>query len=181
MATVVSQAAIRYATSLLGLSKEKNELDVVKKDMEALVKVAADSREFRMMLSSPVIPHSKKETILLQVFSNASTITKAFFTLLARKNREALLAEIGTAFIDLYNINKGIQPVHVSTALPLTSDLRTKLTDVVSKATGKDVRLTESVSEELIGGYVLRINDRQIDQSVKHQLTMLKNQFKSNS
>lgn len=179
---VSTRVASRYAKSLIELATEKGDVEAVKEDMEAFSKLVDESRDFELMLNSPLISHDKKLLILNKIFGGkVSKITDAFFTLITKKNREGALDAIAKQFIVQYNTQKGIQPAMISTAIPLNDSLKKEFSNVVSKALNKDVQLTETVNEDLIGGYILRVEDRQIDQSMRSLLINLKKRFKQNS
>jgi F-type H+-transporting ATPase subunit delta len=82
----------RYAKSLIDLAVERNQLEVVYKDMEYLQAVCKASREFVTLLKSPVIPIEKKNKAITAVTSGkVSELTAAFNKLLVNKNREFYL------------------------------------------------------------------------------------------
>lgn len=170
--------ASRYAKSLIELATEKNALDNVKNDFAGLIKIIEENRDFELMLSSPIIGHDKKLSILNAVFkSSVHELTSAFFKLITTKNREEDLAGIAKEFIAQYNEHKGVREVDVTTTIPLTDSLRKEVQDIVKKATGKEALINEKIDENLIAGYILRMEDRQIDASVKTQLQKVKNQL----
>src|SRR5690606_37331222 len=113
--------------------------------------------------------------ILKKIFENRVTnVTFSIFNVLTRKNREQLLYPIAQEFHKLYDEQKGIQKVQISTPVALTDAQKAEFSKVVSESTKKTVELTEKIDESLIGGYVLKIGDTQIDTSVKHKLNVLK-------
>jgi F-type H+-transporting ATPase subunit delta len=101
-------------------------------------------------------------------------VTFSIFSVLTKKNREQLLYPIAQAFHKLYDEQKGIQKVEISTPVALTEAQKAEFSKVVSEAIHKTVELTEKIDESLIGGYVLKVGDTQIDTSVKHKLNELK-------
>lgn len=85
---------------------------------------------------------------------------------------------IADEFISQYNRLKGTERATIITTMPLTDALRQKFTAIVLKKTGgKVVELEEKIDPKLIGGYVLRLGDRQIDGSIRSQLNELRLQF----
>lgn len=174
---VSKRVASRYARSIIGLAEERKVLEEIKNDFSAFLKVSSDSSDFRIFLKSPIISHHKKQAILESIFSGkVNELTLSFFKLITGKNREADLIGIAKEVINQYNHKQGIQEATITTTIPLSDELRGKVTSIVNKATGmKDVRLQENVNEELIAGYVLRVEDKQIDSSVKTLLNKAKN------
>ncbi|MFY0626535.1 MAG: ATP synthase F1 subunit delta [Reichenbachiella sp.] len=171
--------ASRYAKSLLELSQEKKSLAKVKKDMEMLNSVSESNRDFVLMLKNPIVQSGDKLAILTKLFKGkVDKITMSLFEIITRKHREMYLPEMANAFLHLYNETNGIVESTVTTVAPLTAALRKDISEVLDKITNsKKVELNEIVDPELIGGFVLKIGDKQIDESVSSKLRELKLQF----
>ncbi|MCF0039506.1 ATP synthase F1 subunit delta [Dyadobacter fanqingshengii] len=174
----VSIVASRYAKSLIELAKEQNVLEAVYQDMLLFKDTADKNRGLMLALKSPVVRHEKKMNILKALFeARVNKVSYAIFTIITKKNREAILDEIANEFVKAYNLFQGIQRATVATTTPLTDELRKQFTDIVTAATGRTVQLAEKIDPNLIGGYVLTIDDRQIDASLRSRLNELKLQF----
>ena len=174
----VSIVAARYAKSLIDLAKEQNVLEAVYQDMLLFKDTADKNRGLMLALKSPVVRHEKKAGILKALFeARVNPISYAIFLIISRKNRESILDEIAAEFIKAYNLNQGIQKATVVTTTPLTEELRKQFNDMVVSATGKKVQLAEKIDPNLIGGYVLTIEDRQVDASLRSRLNELKLQL----
>lgn len=174
----VGIVASRYAKSLIELAKEKNVLEAVFQDMKLFKDTASKNRGLMLALKSPVVRHDKKLAILKALFeTKVNPVSYSIFTIITRKNRESILDAIADEFIALYNSYEGILKATVTTTTPLTEELRKQFTKIVASATGKQIQLIEKVDPKLIGGYVLRVNDRQIDASLKSRLNELKLQL----
>jgi len=165
------RVASRYAKSLIELAREKGVLEQVHEDMQLFEKTIAQNRNLQLLLQNPIIKSDKKQAVLSGVFKGkVQELTMAFFTIVARKNREAILASVATSFIAQYNTIKGIQKAQVISAFPLAPALRDQLGKKLVAETGKKIELEELVDPSLIGGFVLRIGDKQIDSSVRNNL-----------
>jgi F-type H+-transporting ATPase subunit delta len=177
------RVAARYAKSLLDLGKEMGTLSAVKEDMDLLSKTMAESRELRLLLRNPIVKHDKKLAILKAIFGGkVSDMTLRFFTILTEKNRESAIEGIGPEFLAQYNAMQGIQSAEVTSATPLTAVARLEIRKLVTAQTGlTDVQLTEKVDPELIGGFVLRVGDKQIDDSVRTSLRRMRTSLQENS
>lgn len=174
----VSIVASRYAKSLIELAKEKNVLEAVFEDMKLFKDTADNNRGLMLALKNPVVRHEKKLAILKSLFAErVNPVSFSIFTIITKKNREAILDAVAEEFILAYNEFKGIQKATVISSVELTSELRTQLNNIVASATGKTIELEEKVDANLIGGYVLRVNDRQIDASLRSRLNELKLQL----
>jgi F-type H+-transporting ATPase subunit delta len=179
---VDSRAASRYAKSLLGLAIEKKALDNVHNDMVFFTKVVEENKNFALMLRNPVIAHDKKSEILSRIFKGkVHALTMSFFDIITRKNREPLLPSIAREIHTQYNEYKGISKATVTSATPLDANLRAEFETLVKKYSNlKQVELLEKVDPSMIGGFVLKVGDRQIDASLSNKLKALKVKFSQN-
>lgn len=175
----VSTVAFRYAKSLLDLAQEKGLTEEIHKDMLFFRDTLDASRPLALALKNPIIRSDKKSQIVKLIFANrVNPVSMAFFNIIARKNREAIIDAIADEYIRLYDQMKGVGRATVVTTMPLTEELRSEFKAMVAKATGsKQVELKEKVDEKIIGGYILRIDDQQVDASLRSQLNNLKLQF----
>ncbi|MCU0429618.1 MAG: ATP synthase F1 subunit delta [Cytophagaceae bacterium] len=170
--------ASRYAKSLLQLAVERNVLDFLNHDMDLFSKVCAENPALVRTLRSPIITSDKKLTILRRLFDGkVNPLTISLFEILGRKGRENYLPEIATSFKSQYQQLKGIVVAEVTTTFPLSDDLRSSFKNIVSEGLGKQVDLKEKVDANLIGGFILKVGDKQLDQSVQAKLRRLKNKM----
>lgn len=176
------RAASRYAKSILDLAQERGNLPQVKEDMDLFAKTLEQNRDLRLLLRNPIVKHDKKLAILRAIFGGkVSEVTEKFFTIITQHNRESALEWVATEFQSQYESLRGIQVAQVTTAQPLTPALREEVTQLVRRQTGlESITLTEKVDESLIGGFVLRIGDQQIDDSVRNRLRKLRGEFTNN-
>lgn len=170
-----------YAKSLITLSQELDLVDTIYSDMVLAHKVMQESREFRLMLKSPIVSHFKKLTIIEEVFAGKITdATLRFFKLITKKKREALLASIVNEYIREYKVLKGIQTAMIITAVDIDAKLKNQLSEALSGISSQKMEISYKVDASILGGYIISTGDRQIDASIKSQLQKIKIQFTSN-
>ncbi len=165
------RASVRYAKSVIGLAQAQKSLEKVKADMLLFTKVINDNRELEVVLKNPIVPTDKKKAILKALFEKRiQPLTFKAFELIVSKNRENILDEIAVEFVNEYNLLKGIAVATVITPYTLGDEQRKEIIKIVADITGMKVELAEVIDESLIGGFVLKIGDKQIDESVKSKL-----------
>ena len=118
-----------------------------------------------------------KESALVEIFVNAQPETKALFQLLKDNKRFEILVSIANQYEVLYNEVNGIENAVVTTAVPLDADLEGKVLAKVATFSSKKVNITNIVDPAIIGGFVLRIGDKQYNASVANRLQQLKREF----
>ena len=172
------RAASRYAKSLIELAQEKNIVDEVFADMQLFSAVAEENRVFSVMLKNPIINHEKKRNVLRALFEKRMTdLTILSFDLITKKNRENILEEVAREFRIQYNNLKGLQVAEISTTIELDEKLRKSFTELVEEISGKKADLREVLDEDLVGGFVLKVGDYRLDQSIKSQLQDIKKEL----
>ncbi len=174
--------AARYAKSLLDLSLEKDQLEQVYADMQWLQAVCKASRDFVNMLRSPVISSDKKIKITEAVTNgNIGVLTTAFNKLLTSKHRESNLPEIATAFIAQYKVHKKIHTLKLTTATPVSEQVKEEIIAQVKKTSDmQNIEMVTNVDDKLIGGFVLQAGDLLIDASIAYDLRQIARQFENN-
>jgi F-type H+-transporting ATPase subunit delta len=176
-----SRVSHRYAKSLIDLSLEKGQLEQVREDMQLVHTSVRDSRELELMLKSPVIKTDKKQEVLKAVFGGKiGVLTTEFIDIITRKRRESELGAIASAFLSRYKKHKQILTAVITTASGLDDKLRSQVMEIVRSKTGSQVELVEQVDKELIGGFVLRVGDNQVDASILRQIRNLDRRFNEN-
>ncbi|MGM0547267.1 MAG: ATP synthase F1 subunit delta [Bacteroidota bacterium] len=169
-----TKAARRYATALIELAKERDEVDEILNDIEYIHNTLEGSRDLIVFLKSPVINFDDKTQALEKIFfDKLEEPTKLFLKLLSRKDRINLLDQIVRAFIEKYKEYAGIVTVGVSVARELSSEQQKMLHKNLEQKTQKKVDMNITVDEELKGGMAIRIDDTVIDGTVKHKLKEL--------
>ncbi len=175
----VTRIASRYAKSLLDLAVEQKKLDRILKDVESL-KEATDNQDFHLLLKSPIISKGKKADVFKALFAERfDEMSMRFIHLILNKGRESYIPDIAKEFIEQYRTMNSISIVKVTTATPLSEtaleQIKTKL--LASSETGKNVEIVTKVNPDILGGFVIEINDKLYDDSVAHKLEKLRKEL----
>jgi F-type H+-transporting ATPase subunit delta len=169
-----TKSAIRYAKAILELSSETNAVDQVASDMERIVEAGNDTGDFQVFLNSPVIKTDKKISILKVLFPEFTELTTSFIELITKNKREYLLTEIASAFVSLLKKQNGIVPISVTSAVKLEKQTLNQILEKLKSHVDGAFEVTEEVDPSLIGGFVVRMEDKQIDASIASQLNRMK-------
>ena len=172
-----TKSAARYAKALLDLTLEKGWVEAVEKDLIRFVHVVKESNDFRIFLNSPVVRDDKKIAIYHQVFEGFNPVTMQFFALVTKNGREQLLPEIAHQFERQLMKHRGIVSGTITSASALTEKTKQEILDRIAPAFEGSLKLTESVDPSLLGGFVIRIEDKQIDASVSSKLKELRQEL----
>ena len=174
----VFKVASRYAKSLIDLAQEHNNLDEVKTDMDSVVSVIKTSTELQAVLNNPIIKTDKKVAVLNALFADkVKPEIIGFFNIMAKKGRAELIYATAQEFIREYNEVKGIVKAEVISAAKLSDSNIEELKKAIGEQINAQVVLTNKVDESLIGGFIVKVGDRQLDESIQGKLNKLERHF----
>ncbi len=177
----MSRIANRYAKSLLDLCVERNEVDVVAQNMSELHATIRGSHELELMLSSPVIKGDLKWKVVVALFEKSmADITMKFIHLMIEKGRESFLKDVSKSFTELVRAHRNQVLAEVVTASPMNETSRQTILAAAQSLTTAQIEITERVDPSLIGGFVVRVADQQLDASIAQKIKQLKREFSEN-
>ncbi|MEH3113996.1 ATP synthase F1 subunit delta [Pedobacter terrae] len=173
------KVASRYAKSLIDLAIENNALQDAYNDMVLFEKVVDETPELEAILNNPIVPLDKKTGILNGIFADkVGKLTITFFKTVVNKGRSAILFATAKQFVQQYNQIKGIVTADVISATALGAEAKEQIVAIVKKELGANqVIVNEKVNEKLIGGFILKVGDKQFDASIASGLSKLKKEF----
>lgn len=171
--------ASRYAKSLIELSKEQGNLDIVKTDIDGVIAVLKSNTELQAVLKNPILSGDKKLNVLNALFGGKVNplILSFFWNLSKKKGRAAIILDIALEFVREYNEVKGIVKATVTSASSLSDANLSALQTQIAEQIKAQVILKNVVDPSLIGGFVVRVGDRQIDASIAGKLNKLEKHF----
>lgn len=169
-----TKVASRYAKALLELAIDQKKIDSVSGDMAMLHQTCEESRDFDLLLASPIVKADKKIEIFERVFDQFEDVTMGFVKLITKNGRESLLKEISASFDAQVKEHKGIVPLTLTSAVKLDDKTKEAILAKLEGSVKGQFEVEEQIDESLIGGFVVRMGDNQIDASIASQLNNLK-------
>ena len=172
-----NKVANRYAKAFFIQTKENHELEKTLKDCQLILKTLVQEKEMLGILKNPTVGKVSKISVLTKIFkSHLQVLTLNFLRLVINRGREGLLQFILEEFVRLYNLEKNIIVVELSTTTPLSHELKESIKKKVSLTA--DVRLVEKIDKSLIGGFIINRGDKQYDASIRKKIRNTKRVFK---
>ena len=157
----------RYARALMMTGKDHKCLDVLKADMELIHNTISENPLFRSILDNPVIKPQQKRQVMTELLEKrVHPLTLSLIHLIIRNRRELLLADVVRNFIDLYEKSKGIKRAHVVSATGMDDLSKKQLQQQLNALFKSTVQISADVNPDLIGGFILRVDDQQYDASL---------------
>ena len=175
-----SKVAKRYAKGILDFTQSSGNTESVYSEMKDVVKTISDSKELVQFFNSPIIDSKKKESIALEIFKGFSPVAKNIISLVIKQGRESHLQNIAQEFINKVEDLKGTQRISLTSATALSNDIINKIIADSNLVNVSNYDLETVIKPEILGGYILRVGDQQIDASVRTKLGNIKKEFQFN-
>lgn len=174
MAKLVSE---RYALALFETGLELDRLDEFKNEINSVSNVLEDEPKIELILNHPKISKDEKKELLNVIFKDVvSQEVLNFLYVIVDKNRERYLREMCDYYDFLYNEEKNIVEATIVTAVPIEKRTEEKLKLVLTNKLNKNVKLKNVIDTNIIGGAMLKVDNKVIDGSIRGQLdSMMKN------
>ena len=172
-----TRAAIRYSKAILDLANSKGVAEVVSDDMKTIATTINGNLELSTFIQNPTIKVEVKEKALLEVFAGSNAVTKGLFHLLFENKRFEILGAIAVEYGKLSDLANGKDLAQVTTAFPMDAALEAQVLAKIATLSDKKITLENIVDPAIIGGFILRIGDKQYNASVYNRLQVLKREF----
>jgi F-type H+-transporting ATPase subunit delta len=172
-----TRAAIRYAKAILAIANSKSVTNEVGTDMNLIAATIQSNLELSIFIQNPTIKVEVKQSALLEVFASINGVTKGLFQLLFENKRFEILLAIAEEYKKLFDEMNGVEVATVTTATVLTPELETKVLAKIKEFSNKAITINNIVNPEIIGGFIIRIGDKQYNASVANSLQSLKREL----
>lgn len=179
-ASISTGIAARYATAIFELAKEGKSLDALEGDIGTLETALNESADFRALIASPIYSRSEQANAVAAVAAKAGLgqVVSNTLALMASKRRLFVLPQLLRELRARIAEEKGEVTAEVTAARALTKAQEDKLAKTLKERVGKDVKISMSVDESLIGGLVVKVGSKMIDTSIRSKLAALQNTMK---
>ena len=173
--TGLSGLAGRYALALLDLADEQNQLDAVAEDLRGLDAAIAESEDLRRLIRSPLYTRAQQSQAMTAILDQAGTaeMTRRFVLLVARNRRLFALDRMIAAYLAELARRRGEITAQVTSATALDDEQHRALVETLRNEVGAKVQVEVDVDPSLIGGLIVRVGSRMIDNSLRSKLQRL--------
>ena len=167
--------ARRYASALADVVIERREEREVQNEIQNWASMIANNPQLKEVFANPTVAYDHKRAVLEELLSRTRVreTTASFLRVLLKNQRLAQLPEIAERFGQILDERSGVVAAEITTARPISDELKKALHDSLASATGRTVRLTFATDEAIIGGLVARIGSTILDGSVESNLARL--------
>jgi len=170
----LERVAKRYAKALFGLAAEEKILETIETDVNMIDQVIAENEDLADMLGNPLINNQDKFSVLKEIFAKKINILSLnFLDLLARKKRLLILPDAIEAFNSMMLEYRNTVEAELVSAVELSDEQAGTIQEGIESITGKKLRLEKRLDPDIIGGFIVKVEDVVIDNSIRYQLAKL--------
>lgn len=175
-----SGPAGRYANALFELAQDGGALDAAERDMQALGEALEASEDLRSLCTSPLYDRAEQVRAMDAVTGKMglTDLVRKTVGLLAAKRRLFMLGDVIGVFSRLMAEHRGEVTADVTAARKMSDAQRDALAKTLKEAIGREVKLSVTVDEGIIGGLVVRVGSKMVDSSIRSRLAALQNAMK---
>ena len=176
----MTEVATTYGQAMYDLARDEGKSQTILAELSALDQSLKAAPEFLQLLSAPNIPKEERVQILDDSFrGKIEPYVLNFLKVLTEKGYMRHFSGCCQYYRQQYNKDNGIVPVVAYTAVPLSDELRRKLTAKLSTVTGKTIELDCRIDPETLGGVRLDFDGRQVDGTVRRRLEDIRGLLKN--
>ena len=171
----MTEVGLRYGESLYELAKEENLSQHIGEELKVLQLSFRQEPDFVRLLASPTLTKMERCQILDDCFrGKVHPYLLNFLKILTEKSYIRHFCDCCDAFADRYREDHGILSVTAVTAVELSQAQAEKLTQKLSRITGKTIELHNRIDPSCLGGVSLDYDGQRLDDTVSHRLNAIR-------
>ncbi|WP_420607860.1 F0F1 ATP synthase subunit delta [Novosphingopyxis sp.] len=172
---ISASLAGRYATALFELARDRSEIAAVERSLDTLKQALDEVPAFKAVTTSPELSRDQAERTVLAVADQlgVDTLTRNFLGVLSENRRLGQLGHVARDFNILTAAHRGEVTAEVVSAHALSDDQMDALRKQLRARVGRDVNVQSQVDPSILGGLVVKIGSRMIDNSIRTRLNTL--------
>lgn len=170
--------SVRYAQALYALAEEKNLQQEVYASLERLTQAFFEVPALARTLANPM--HSRQEKLDLLITASAcepKSLLADFFGFVIDKGREEFMVFISMSFQKIYREKERVVVGKITSASPLKAASIKKIRELVDKQFSASIELTTEVAPEIMGGFILEVDNYRMDASIRTELDNIRTEL----
>ena len=168
-----------YGRALFLLAEERAATERVYADLLRVRDALREHTGYLSLMDTPALSRAEKERLLDEAFGSLDGDVVSFLKLLSGRHSLYEFPRTLRVFEELYEQSVGIVRAEAVTAVPMTKEQRDRLCARLSASTGKQIRLSNTVDPEVLGGMQLRYLGRQLDGTLRSRIEGIERAIKN--
>jgi F-type H+-transporting ATPase subunit delta len=172
----LKSVSLQYANALADIALAQGAAEPAARQLQEFSTTYAESSELQNFLGSPAVSAEDRRSVIEKIAGRMglSKIIRNFLLVIADHRRMHNLPEMAEAFQDVLRERQGVAEAQVFSAVQLTEEQKTELTQSLTRLTGKNVDPNYFIDPELLGGALVRVGDTIYDGSLKNRLEQMR-------
>ena len=164
----------RYAKAIYQYAAERKEENRLRQEMKMLAEQFFAVPMLTKVLDDPTVSSAVKIDVLSNAAGkNISDTCREVIRLIVKNGRARFMQSIALMYDKVFRKAKNIVIMKLTTTEPASADMENKLVDLV-KYKNEQVDFEAKTDEDIIGGFILEIDDLRLDAGVRNQLNQLR-------
>ena len=166
----------RYASALFDLAAEAKSVTQTGDALNGFAAIIEESDDLKRLMRSPVFKAEDQLAAIEALAAKAKIngLALNFLRLMAKNRRLSAVPDAISAFNALVAKSKGEVTAEVTSAEKLSVKQLADLKAALKSTVGADVALVTKVDESILGGLIVKVGSRMMDNSLKTKLQTLK-------
>jgi F-type H+-transporting ATPase subunit delta len=165
-----------YARALFEVATEQDALDTIQEQLNAFADAMNENRQLAAFFFSPYFSATEKKEGLVRTVTDAHPAFENFLQALIERHRMPAIFRIRVEFTELYDDEKKLLPVTITSAIKLDDETVSGLGRRIGEQIDRHVEVSSTVDPDILGGIVLRVGNVILDASIKNRLEQLRKQ-----
>jgi F-type H+-transporting ATPase subunit delta len=165
-----------YARALFEVATEQDALDTIHEQLDAFADAMNENRQLAAFFFSPYFSATEKKEGLGRAVTDAHPAFENFLEALIERHRMPAIFRIRVEFTELYDDEKKLLPVTITSAIKLDDETVSGLGRRIGEQIDRHVEVSSTVDPDILGGIVLRVGNVILDASIKNRLEQLRKQ-----
>jgi F-type H+-transporting ATPase subunit delta len=182
MATIGTLSS-RYARALYAYALDNSEEEKVYDEMKFLSHGFLSVPELKKIMQNPVLPlYTKLQILETASGGNVTECSKHFYEFIFSKEKHDLLLYIASAYLSVYRKAKNIVYVDLITAVEPDNEFIESVRRHILKEYNDNivVEMSINLNPDIIGGFILNVDGKQLDLSIKGELKNIRKSILKN-
>lgn len=161
----------RYASSLFEVGIELKKVDDFHRQIGFIKETFQSEERLLQILEHPRISRKEKHELIKDIFGkNISDKILNFLFIIIDKRREDSIMDIVEEYNTLFKEYKNILEIEAITAVPMEEKAKDRLKLALKSKFHKEIHLSNSVDDSIIGGVLLKMDQKIIDSTLRGHL-----------
>lgn len=171
--------AKNYADALLKIAKEQDSAEKIYNDLISVLEVLKSSDDLKLFLENPLVSPNDKKEIIYKVFNKDFDLQIInFLNTLVDNKRIKILDTIFYCYEKGYEQAKNTARVSITSAVEINPESKNRLIETLAKKLGKQIIAEYQINNDIIGGLVIKIQDKVVDLSIKSKIKDMEKQLR---